>query len=191
MTGGIDKLSEQIAERLAADMRSHFDRLGLVVSSPIERLLEMAIYHRVMKFPYDPYAFDYVDTSQRDEGLEQAIARSSARIGNEALLLVRQCRLLDWPADYVVVVLSDPNKFIVVECDGHDFHERTKEQAARDRSRDRRLQAAGHHVLRFTGSEIYRDPMKCAEEVLDRANEIYWKAWSTRNPNISEGTEDV
>tara|TARA_R110000824_G_scaffold400794_1_gene609362 strand:+ start:716 stop:1204 length:489 start_codon:yes stop_codon:yes gene_type:complete len=43
----------------------------------------------------------------------------------------------------------------VIECDGHDFHERTKKQAARDRSRDRWMTAAGYTVFRFTGSEIH------------------------------------
>jgi len=54
---------------------------------------------------------------------------------------------------------------VVLECDGHDFHERTKEQARKDRSRDRELQAKGFLVLRYTGSEIWRDPWKCAEDV--------------------------
>ena len=51
---------------------------------------------------------------------------------------------------------------LAVECDGHDFHERTKEQAARDRSRDRELQDAGVTIYRFTGSEIHNDPIGCA-----------------------------
>jgi len=55
---------------------------------------------------------------------------------------------------------------LIVECDGHDFHERTKEQAARDRARDRLAQYEGLPVLRFTGSEIWNDPMAVAEEVL-------------------------
>jgi very-short-patch-repair endonuclease len=54
----------------------------------------------------------------------------------------------------------------VVECDGHDFHERTKEQAASDKARDRALQALGMRVLRFTGSEIWSDPLVCAREAL-------------------------
>ena len=45
-------------------------------------------------------------------------------------------------------------KFIV-ECDGHDFHERTKQQAQHDKQRDRFLQAEGFKVFRFTGSEIW------------------------------------
>lgn len=56
---------------------------------------------------------------------------------------------------------------IVVECDGHDFHERTKAQAASDKRRDRELALAGCTVVRFTGSEIYRDPFACALDVLN------------------------
>lgn len=56
---------------------------------------------------------------------------------------------------------------IAIECDGHDFHEKTKEQAARDKKRDREINVAGFPVIRFTGSEIYRDPVGCAEQIKD------------------------
>ena len=52
-----------------------------------------------------------------------------------------------------------------IECDGHDFHERTREQAQRDKKRDRDLAARGWRILRFTGSEIWKDPARCAQEV--------------------------
>ncbi len=55
---------------------------------------------------------------------------------------------------------------LAVECDGHDFHEKTKEQAARDKARDRDLMERGVQVMRFTGSEIWRDPGECAAQVL-------------------------
>lgn len=55
---------------------------------------------------------------------------------------------------------------VLVECDGHDFHEKTKEQAQKDKSRDRDLQSKGFSVLRFTGSEIFKNPAACAREVL-------------------------
>lgn len=56
---------------------------------------------------------------------------------------------------------------LVVECDGHDYHERTKEQASRDKERDRALQSCGYVVFRFTGADIYQDAFKCAMECLD------------------------
>ena len=50
---------------------------------------------------------------------------------------------------------------IAVELDGHDFHERTKEQAKRDKGRDRRLHIDGWTVVRFSGSEVHDDAAGC------------------------------
>ena len=56
---------------------------------------------------------------------------------------------------------------VLVECDGHDFHDRTKEQVSRDKKRDRRLMREGSGLLRFAGSELHRHAKACAHEVLD------------------------
>jgi very-short-patch-repair endonuclease len=66
----------------------------------------------------------------------------------------------------VDLIVQVGDLWIAVECDGHAFHERTKEQAGRDKSRDRALQTAGLRVFRFTGSEIWRDPIKCARDIV-------------------------
>jgi very-short-patch-repair endonuclease len=58
-------------------------------------------------------------------------------------------------------------KFVLVECDGHEFHEKTKEQARSDKERDRMLQYAGWKVIRFPGSVIEKDALECAKEVID------------------------
>jgi hypothetical protein len=55
-----------------------------------------------------------------------------------------------------------------IEIDGHDFHERTKEQAKRDRSRDRNLSAFGYTVLRYTGSEVYCDDGSLIDQLNER-----------------------
>lgn len=56
---------------------------------------------------------------------------------------------------------------IVVECDGHAFHERTKTQVIKDKKRDRTLQSAGFYVFRYTGSEIWTDVFECAQQIYD------------------------
>ena len=56
---------------------------------------------------------------------------------------------------------------IVVECDGHEFHS-TKEQIKKDNKRQREIENLGYSFLRFSGSEIYNDSEKCAEEVFKR-----------------------
>ena len=61
---------------------------------------------------------------------------------------------------------------LAVECDGHDFHEKTPEQAKRDKSRDRDLLNSGYPVMRFSGGEIHSDPRKCSEQVVHDFFEI-------------------
>jgi very-short-patch-repair endonuclease len=56
-------------------------------------------------------------------------------------------------------------KMFAIECDGHEFHEKTKEQVRHDRARERELIEDGYTVIRFSGSEIYDDPFKCASDV--------------------------
>jgi hypothetical protein len=61
---------------------------------------------------------------------------------------------------------------VAVELDGHDFHERTRAQASRDKSRDRKLTSDGWRVLRFTGSEVNRDPQACVREAFSLARSL-------------------
>lgn len=72
---------------------------------------------------------------------------------------------VDFLVEYANQKTSYAQQF-VIECDGHDFHEKTKEQAANDRQRERKLIQQGFIVIRFTGSEIYNAPAKCAREAL-------------------------
>lgn len=63
-----------------------------------------------------------------------------------------------------------PSVELIVEIDGHDFHDRTKEQAARDRARDRAIlaQPYAHNtaLIRFTAAEVFADPAAVAREAL-------------------------
>lgn len=61
---------------------------------------------------------------------------------------------------------------IIVECDGHDFHEKTKKQVEYGNNRDFDLKNAGYEVIHFSGSQIYKDPFLCAEKVLMYLNKI-------------------
>jgi very-short-patch-repair endonuclease len=73
-----------------------------------------------------------------------------------------QYRIGEYRVDFLCV---SGGARVIVECDGHEFHERTKEQAANDSRRERALVIGGYSVLRYTGSELYRDAMRCAGEV--------------------------
>ncbi len=75
---------------------------------------------------------------------------------------------------------DEPPCLVAVECDGHEYHEKTKAQAARDKARDRDIIGRGIKLLRFTGSEIWRDAGGCAAEVLAFLNsefsESHWRS---------------
>lgn len=51
-----------------------------------------------------------------------------------------------------------------IELDGYDYHA-SKEQFIKDRERQRRLEADGWYVMRFAGSEVWRNPQACVQEV--------------------------
>ena len=76
----------------------------------------------------------------------------------------RQVEIGNYRVDFLVHHW-DSDTWIVVECDGHDFHEKTKEQAAYDKERDRYFTVNGYIVLRYTGSQICSNPMDMYEDV--------------------------
>lgn len=85
------------------------------------------------------------------------------------VFIYQQAPVLGYRADFLLGGMSSADAaphWVVVECDGHEFHERTAEQAEHDRARDRAMTAAGYRVFRFTGREIRRDAARCAAEVL-------------------------
>lgn len=136
--------------------------------SPIEKLFSMALIIRV-RFSINNYALALPLSNIREDG---------RRPYNEVchdLVFVPQAQLPWGRVDFVVqrpIRGRDDMAMwrnLIVECDGHDFHERTKDQAARDRSRDREAQLAGFTIFRFTGAELWRDAWGCAGKVLEWA----------------------
>ncbi len=66
-----------------------------------------------------------------------------------------------WP-----IVMTRWNEIpLLVEVDGHAFHEKTKEQVAYRNERDRALQLAGYDVLHFSYSELTQRPSQCIDDV--------------------------
>lgn len=102
----------------------------------------------------------------------------STRWPDYALRIEPQAELGDHRVDFCLTLdvsirtpedgrLRSGSKQMVIECDGHEFHERTQEQAKRDRERDRLLQSFGFLVYRYTGREIWEDVFACATQAID------------------------
>jgi len=56
-------------------------------------------------------------------------------------------------------------KAVVVELDGHEFHDKDERQRRYEKARDRFFQKNGYVIFHYTGSEICRDPLVAASEV--------------------------
>lgn len=163
--GGIDLLSNQISHISSSLAEMKYEAWAKAIESPIERLLFVGIDALVTQ--ECAMCFGRIVLADGRRSITEECAKEAQEFG--ALLLQYQHRLLDWRADFVLSAPSYSGRKIIIECDGHDFHERTKEQAAKDRSRDRSATAAGHRIFRFTGSEIYRDPLGCSRDALKHA----------------------
>lgn len=79
------------------------------------------------------------------------------------VVLGQQVPVGDYFVDFTFTHPDSSHRY-AIELDGHEWHEKTREQAARDRQRERVITAHGWTVVRFTGSEVTRAPLSCARE---------------------------
>lgn len=70
-------------------------------------------------------------------------------------------------ADFLIPVVykNQENICFIIECDGYEFHQKTKKQVENDNKRSRDLQEEGYEIIRFSGTEIYHKPRQCAENI--------------------------
>lgn len=144
-----EAIDKHLAERQAY-LQKVVANLCAAVQSPIEQKMGLAlIAHPLAAMPFISVG------SQLPE---------AKRAG---LFIIPQLRIGSYRADLAIVMQSDGYSLrIVVECDGHEFHQKTKEQAAHDKKRDRYFLDHEWPVMRFTGSEIHRDADACADQAM-------------------------
>ena len=148
--------SEAHVQRWLAAQRLDLERAIAACESPIEAMFATAL---LASSDNDGPFFRRVDSVPGDKQGPIARGRAGALYLQYPLILDARAVRLDF-----AIILG--KKRLAIETDGHDFHEKTKQQAASDKSRDRLLTAAGWKLLRFAGSEVYADAGKCAGEAL-------------------------
>lgn len=96
------------------------------------------------------------------------------------MVISEQCKIDKYRVDFLIrytqgELIDSQNKIaypenksktIIVELDGHAFHERNEKERRYEKKRDRFLASKGYHVFHFTGSEVVRDPFGVAAECL-------------------------
>ena len=168
------KIINAIADAYLADTRTRLlhsvNWLEKHTESPIEVILGLRLLVLLRSGDGLNLAFNKWD----DIGAQ--LLRDSLIYNATNLAIVPQFNIGRYRIDFVVVYGIDGSlKKVAIECDGHEFHERTKEQARRDRSRDRFLQSQNIPVFRFTGSEIFGN----APDLLETLGQI--NGWGGAN----------
>lgn len=175
------KISKEDRERLASRISLH-PQIELIVSMSIQGHLQD--FEKVCESPIEALlgaAFHFAANMTNFARARATLVYLNEPDRSRPSLLPAQWELVPqfaWEGYRIdFAIFSDLPYPIFVECDGHDFHERTKEQAARDREKDRRIQAAEIPILRFTGSQIHADPLDCGFEIY---NFIYRRLEKTK-----------
>jgi very-short-patch-repair endonuclease len=159
---GVDLLIEQASIRVGRLIRFAASMSEFKVGdSEIERLFYLALVYQVLL----RLQLNFTDLRRMktDEDHSERLRDADTSI----LYVTPQAQIGEFRVDFLIQVVDEFETWrsLVVECDGHDFHERTKQQATRDKARDRALVLQGYQVFRFTGSELWFDPMGCSSQV--------------------------
>ena len=161
---------EELKQRVCKSLRPHLESavgynvlmLERACESPIEVALGAAIL-----------VADQLEHENMRNGFLLCGATEMEHYRADLALMIPQFPFDGYRIDFALRLPRYRFQYLLIECDGHDFHERTKEQAARDRSKDRYAQHNGYPILRFTGSEIHRDAGDCASQVLGFITDRY------------------
>lgn len=133
----------------AADFQMQLEESTVNCESPIEQMLavELQEINLLQTNNFNPF----IDVVAIDKQAEIKCGKKTYRV------------------DFLIPVVykNQENKQFVIECDGHEFHQKTKEQVEKDNTRMRDLQKAGYEIIRFSGTEIWHKPYKCACEARD------------------------
>lgn len=139
-----ESFKDEYIDNVVEDILDKFKSLERNIESPIERIMHAMLYWR----------FDWALHQMRMD-------------------IKRQEKIGRYTVDFLVTYNLNSGEVLkfVIECDGHDYHERTKKQATHDKKRDRYFTENDYIVLRYTGSEIVKDPFM----LLDSVDEIICK----------------
>lgn len=144
----VDKVCDHLIA-LSSDAEMIFEESLIDCESPIEQLLSLALEQLDIKhlYKFNPY-IDVVDIEKQKK---------------------IECGNKQYRVDFFIPVIykNQENKCFIIECDGHEFHQKTKEQVERDNTRMRAFQKCEYEVIRFSGTEIWHRPYRCANEVLN------------------------
>lgn len=160
MVENVKKFYDYYTKGLSVGLSVEIDDSLVDCESPIEQIMSMKIYN-----------FGLYNISIGNPYIEVSNIKKNENIyfGDKKT---------NYKADFLITVTnknSDGDKKvlkIIIECDGYDFHQKTKEQVDNDNIRERRLQSNGFIVFRYSGREIINDNKNI---ILKSVTDYIWK----------------
>ena len=147
-------------------MDSHDIQMGhylydIGISSPIEKIFFMAIHLQSSEMEYE-FTTDELD--KQDKGFKFVLS------------VIPQKKIGNYRVDFFLTLKQGSEiTELIVELDGHEFHEKNKHQRSYEKARDRFLISNGYKVFHYTGSDIVSKPHHIAYEVMKSLGSIYAK----------------
>lgn len=168
----IEKASDGIA-RFHREMFSQWMFTAVyedITKSPIEDLFYVALHAMAETNFIETNPLPFFDS----EGKRHVTA---------GIQIVPQHQIGNYFVDFLITYTDGPpDNHVVVELDGHDFHDKDKHQRSYEKRRDRYLLKAGYRVLHYTGSDVVADPYKVAHEVLHMLGAGVPPGYDANNP---------
>lgn len=158
----VSRARAALKERCEDDLDMFVDKASVMAElaeSPIELMMGIGLLAAPPPYCMPGERAVYVSRKDQEVFGVDPMARTYTAIQQQ----VEISSYKRYRADFMIYVSGAKQRHrIVIECDGHDFHEKTKAQAQRDKSRDRFFISHGVPVLRYSGSEIFKDPYAAA-----------------------------
>jgi very-short-patch-repair endonuclease len=144
------------AQRFNYDLRANCEDLGM--ESPIEHLFWIALV-----------AICEANFIVINPGPE--LGRNDEMVMGRGVYVKPQAAIGKYRVDFLLsqhgIAPEDVHGPVIVELDGHDFHDKDKAQRSYEKARDRFLTRERYRVVHFTGSDVVKDPFATAHEVLE------------------------
>jgi len=160
------RAAELLASSCAREMATAFYCLGSRVQSPQEKAFLIAFVLEACKAWGWPCTKVVTCPSHQPVSFWGRAVGPVDMAGRGAYVVCPQHHVDQYRVDFLIWSPANGDNTVAVEIDGHDFHEKTKHQVVRDKRRERAIVATGLKVLRFSGSEIFKDACSCAKEAL-------------------------
>jgi very-short-patch-repair endonuclease len=144
---------------LKPDVKNRLEWLKRIVARDFEKEIKTTIDHKAIKSPIEQIFLMEWKAARLDEKLKVNLCPQE---NIETENGVKTVDFLIRPCAASTAVIG-----IVIELDGHEFHEKTKWQVSKDKARERAIVRKGLVLLRFSGTEVVKNARGCVEEVAD------------------------